>query len=120
MKKQVAVMPSLEVLIERLPQAILDAAIGPIRVMQEMPKPDTSIQDPLKYLPKTELVHDLPKKSMPSLQVTLERLPKKLMTNLLAQKKIHAAQEKRKVGRPKKVRDAQFKNQPPMFDFISV
>ncbi|XP_014360003.2 uncharacterized protein LOC106712073 [Papilio machaon] len=122
MKKQVAVMPSLEVLIERLPQAVLDSAIGPVRVLQKMPKSDKSIQPSLKLKSsvKTKLMQNVAKKKMPSLQVTLERLPKDLMTSLLAEKKKYTVQEKRKVGRPKKIRDTQFKNSPPMFDFISV
>lgn len=36
MKKQTAFMPTLEVLLERLPQAVIDSAIAPTRVLQEV------------------------------------------------------------------------------------
>ncbi|CAH2044997.1 unnamed protein product, partial [Iphiclides podalirius] len=83
MRKKVEAMPSLEVILQRLPEAVIAALEGPI-VKQDL----ASLQS-LPALDMKTVAMLLRRKipsPMPLSEVVLERLPQSMMTKLISQK----------------------------------
>ncbi|CAK1583849.1 unnamed protein product [Parnassius mnemosyne] len=103
-------MPLLEVAIERLPKHLMSAFVSQTNGRILMPLSDINISpETLPTLKVSSAANVLKqkvalKKALPSLEVTLERLPEDLMAMLLAQRKVLSvvAKGRKQIGQRKK------------------
>ncbi|CAG5005130.1 unnamed protein product [Parnassius apollo] len=95
-------MPLLEVAIERLPKHLMSAFVSQTNGRAVMPLSDITSPEALPTLKVSSAANV--KKALPSLEVTLERLPEDLMAMLLAQRKVLSlvAKGKKQIGQRKK------------------